>query len=102
MTNAYRGRNVLKKKWLYFIAMFILIVFLFIHVSSDRALRFKVLLYGFPKESLTSEIKYSFADQEKNKYYMLEPTPISHETGPMNAWKVKRVGIFYFASYFGA
>ena len=92
----------MKKKVTFLFILAILGVFLFIHTNSDRALRFNVLLHGFPKEAIKSDIEYVFKHDENTKYYFLEPTPVSHQTGPTNAWKVKQVGIFYFASYYGA
>ena len=92
----------MKKKWVYFIVIVMIGLFLFAHTNSDRALRFKVFVHGFSKEAFNSDIEYVFKDDEGNKYYVLDPTPVSKETGPTNAWKVKRMGILYFASYFGA
>lgn len=92
----------MKKKLLALILVFISIFFIFIHTSSNRALRFKVFLFGFPKESITSNIDSVFKGNDHIKYYILDPTPVSSQTGPMNAWQVKKVGIFYFAKYFGA
>ncbi|MGX6969506.1 hypothetical protein [Vagococcus bubulae] len=92
----------MKKKITLLLVMIFFSTFLFSHTSSDRALRLTVLLNGFPKEAITSDIEYVFKHDENTKYYFLEPTPVSHQTGPTNAWKAKQVGIFYFASYYGA
>ncbi|MGY3703459.1 hypothetical protein BW731_11560 [Vagococcus martis] len=92
----------MKKKTMALVIMIVLGVFLFIYTNSDRSLRFTVLIYGFPKEAMTSDIESVFKHDENTTYYVLDPTPVSNQTGPTNAWKVKRVGLFYFASYYGA
>lgn len=93
---------ILKKKIIYSSIFIVLASFIFIHTSPSRSLRYNLLVLGFPKEAFQSEIVYIFKDDETTKYYFLDPTPVSKATGPTNAWKVKKVGIFYFSSYFGA
>ncbi|WP_462258859.1 hypothetical protein [Vagococcus teuberi] len=51
---------------------------------------------------MTSDIESVFKHDENTTYYVLEPTQVSNQTGPTNAWKVKQVGLFYFASYYRA
>ncbi|MGX7023835.1 hypothetical protein [Vagococcus hydrophili] len=92
----------MKKKLICTALIIVIALFMFIHTNSNRSLRFTVMLHGFPKEALHSKINYSFKDGENTKYYFLDPTPVSSATGPTNAWEVKKVGIFYFSSYFGA
>lgn len=96
----YGGK--MKKNIILLLVMIFFGMFLFIHTSSERALRFKVLMHGFPKEAMTSDVEYVFKHDEKTKYFVLEPSPVSADTGPTNAWEVKQIGPFYFARYFGA
>lgn len=51
---------------------------------------------------MTSDIESVFKHDENTTYYVLEPTPVSNQTGPTNAWKVQRVGLFYFDNSYGA
>lgn len=51
---------------------------------------------------MTSDIESVFKHDENATYYVLEPTPVSNQTGPTNAWKVQRAGLFYFDNSYGA
>lgn len=89
-----------KKKWWIVGAVF-LGLWLFIHLSPSRSLRWTVLLFGFPKESFSSEIVYSSIEGNHLTFYQLEPTTVGN-TGPMLLWKTTQIGPFYFSWYYGS
>ncbi|WP_313799027.1 hypothetical protein [Cytobacillus sp.] len=94
-----------KVKLIIFISM-IVVVFL-LHSTPKMALRTQVFFMGYPKAALTSEIidyeykniKFKEKDSNSRGYAFTNP-PIEKATqGPLDTYRVKRIGILYFADF---
>lgn len=84
----------------------IVVVFL-LHSTPKMALRTQVFFMGYPKAALTSEIidyeykniKFKEKDSNSRGYAFTNP-PIEKATqGPLDTYRVKRIGILYFADF---
>ncbi|MBO0444326.1 hypothetical protein JZO79_11945 [Vagococcus fluvialis] len=90
-----------KRKILFLIILLLLCIGVYIHTNPNRALRFTVLIYGFPKEAFSSEIAHSGKEGDIVNFYQLEPTTVGN-TGPMILWKTTKIGPLYFSKYYGS
>lgn len=88
------------KKKVYILLIFI-ISWTVVHIHPSTSLKFKVLIHGFPREAIYSNMIHVKNINHK-RYYQLEPTPIDKNVGAMNLWEVHKVGPFYFSNYYGS
>lgn len=84
--------------------LFILLLFIILHVTPNLSLRTYLFLTGHPKLSFTTEIKELNFNDDNNqiKFYSFTPAPMNKATcNNMLAYKTTRIGFIYIATYHG-
>ncbi|WP_110111787.1 hypothetical protein [Bacillus sp. CGMCC 1.16541] len=97
------------KKWIWLVSFIVVVILL--HSHPHTALRTHVLLLGYPKAAITSDIVddtyHNDVDREKfkelnAKAYTLTEPPIEKATqGLLRNYLVKRIGFLYVAEFYG-
>jgi hypothetical protein len=84
--------------------LFIILLFIILHVTPSLSLRTHLFLTGHPKLAFTTEIKeLSKNDDNKGiRFFSFNPAPIHKATGNnMLAYKTTRIGFIYITTYHG-
>ncbi|MGN7402336.1 hypothetical protein ACTHO0_20985 [Cytobacillus praedii] len=94
-----------KVKLIIFISMIVVVFYFLLHSTPKMALRTQVFFMGYPKAALTSEIidyeykNIKFKEKDSRGYALTNP-PIEKATqGHLDTYRVKRIGILYFADF---
>lgn len=84
------------------IILFLVLVFLSLHLSPNLSLRTHLFVTGHPKIALTSEINELSTYSKNSTILTLDPSPKDRATGNnMNAYKVTKLLIFYVTTHHG-
>jgi hypothetical protein len=82
------------------------VIFVLLHSSPKMAVRFHILLMGYPREAFITDIRDNKFDMEKlftlnAKTYTLTNPPFEKATETeLDTFLVRKIGIFYFAEYY--
>jgi hypothetical protein len=102
------GGGILKK--LIGIVVILGVIFILLHSSPKMALRFHVLVIGYPKEALITDIRDNKIDHQFDmkklaklnaKTYTLTEPPFEKATETeLDTFLVRKIGFLYFAKYY--
>ena len=86
------------------------VIFILLHSSPKMAIRYHILLIGYPKEALITEISDNIIDDKFDmkilarlnaKTYILTEPPFEKATGTeLDTFLVRKIGFLYFADYY--
>lgn len=94
-----------KNKQVLWMTLFFVMILMFIvlHLTPNLALKTNLFFQGYFQEAFASEMtRIEHPDKERNStFYQVTPAPVEKETsGVLVTYKVEKVWIFYFASYY--